>query len=433
MNWTTRVGAVAMFSQTSGSRRIRLRSGARPALPALARFVSSRGVSGLQAHGPGSALDLPVLTGLEDEPDSWALEVSALAEATVSVPALSAVLLPGITLNAEPGASLNLPQVFAVWRARLENVRFAGASTRQSYPGGSSEPARINGIPGRRYSVQARPTTLSIWREVAVVQLTEAWEQLPPFNLMPEEREFRAIEVETHDSDADGLLDAWERQYFPDLSQGPSGDPDGDGLTNAQEQIATTNPTAADTDGDTFSDGAELLAGSNPLDPNSRPAAAPQITAQPQGRTVADGGSVTFNVTATGTAPLAYQWRKGNQPIENATGSSLTLNPVRAADAGSYSVVVSNAAGSVPSDPAVLTVTPVVTDCPPAQLTAVLVPGLWVEGQVGCRFRIEFSPTLTDPVWQPLDTFTLTQPRELWVDVQSVGQPVRFYRAVRAE
>ncbi len=48
-------------------------------------------------------------------------------------------------------------------------------------------------------------------------------------------------------------------------------DPDGDGLTNAQEIALGTNPFQADTDGDGFNDGIEAAAGSNPLDPRSTP------------------------------------------------------------------------------------------------------------------------------------------------------------------
>ncbi len=45
------------------------------------------------------------------------------------------------------------------------------------------------------------------------------------------------------DSDADGLADAWELQYFGNLSQGPNGDFDGDGATNLQEFVQGRNPT----------------------------------------------------------------------------------------------------------------------------------------------------------------------------------------------
>lgn len=72
------------------------------------------------------------------------------------------------------------------------------------------------------------------------------------------------------DVDRDGLVDAWEIQYFGNLtSQTGSGDADGDGVTNAAEEDAGTNPNLADTDNDGVSDLAELQGGTNPLDLNS--------------------------------------------------------------------------------------------------------------------------------------------------------------------
>jgi hypothetical protein len=84
---------------------------------------------------------------------------------------------------------------------------------------------------------------------------------------------------------------------------------------------------------------------------------APSITAQPDDATKTVGESVTFSVTATGTAPLSYQWRKGGVDISGATGISYTISPVALSDAGSYDVVVSNSCGSATSSAATLTVT----------------------------------------------------------------------------
>ncbi len=97
---------------------------------------------------------------------------------------------------------------------------------------------------------------------------------------------------------------------------------------------------------------------------------APTITAQPQAQTVSDGGSVTFSVTATGTQPFSYQWRKNGTDISGATSASLTLTGVTPASAGSYSVVVTNLVTSVTSTGATLTVqavAPAITTQPMAQ------------------------------------------------------------------
>lgn len=86
-------------------------------------------------------------------------------------------------------------------------------------------------------------------------------------------------------------------------------------------------------------------------------AVAPSITVQPSGQTVTAPGTATFNVTATGTAPLTYQWRKGGVNISGATSSSYTTPATTTGDTGSaYSVVVTNSAGSVTSSSATLTV-----------------------------------------------------------------------------
>jgi hypothetical protein len=84
---------------------------------------------------------------------------------------------------------------------------------------------------------------------------------------------------------------------------------------------------------------------------------APSITTQPTSQTVTAGQAATFNVTATGTAPLSYQWRRSNVAISGATSSSYTTLPTTTLDSGStFVVVVSNAAGTVTSATATVTV-----------------------------------------------------------------------------
>ena len=83
----------------------------------------------------------------------------------------------------------------------------------------------------------------------------------------------------------------------------------------------------------------------------------PTITTQPANKTVTVGQTAKFNVAATGTAPLTYQWMKNGVNISGATNASYTTPPTTAADSGSlFAVVVSNVAGSVTSNNAVLTV-----------------------------------------------------------------------------
>ncbi|MBI4621594.1 MAG: immunoglobulin domain-containing protein [Verrucomicrobia bacterium] len=84
---------------------------------------------------------------------------------------------------------------------------------------------------------------------------------------------------------------------------------------------------------------------------------APSISTPPASQSVTTGTAVTFTVAASGTSPLTYQWRKGNQDIVGATSPTYSLSNVQSGDAANYSVVVTNSAGSVTSNAATLTVT----------------------------------------------------------------------------
>ena len=83
----------------------------------------------------------------------------------------------------------------------------------------------------------------------------------------------------------------------------------------------------------------------------------PAIVKQPVNVTVSAGQPASFSVTATGTAPLKYQWQKNAVNITAATAATYAIASTTASHAGSYRVVVSNAAGTVTSNTAQLTVT----------------------------------------------------------------------------
>lgn len=89
---------------------------------------------------------------------------------------------------------------------------------------------------------------------------------------------------------------------------------------------------------------------------------APTITQQPQAASTNVGQNASFSVTASGSPTLTYQWRRNGSNISGATTATYTTPSTTLADNGaSYSVVVSNSAGSITSSAATLTVTQVVT------------------------------------------------------------------------
>jgi alpha-tubulin suppressor-like RCC1 family protein len=82
------------------------------------------------------------------------------------------------------------------------------------------------------------------------------------------------------------------------------------------------------------------------------------ITTQPTAQTVIAGNTATFSVVATGSAPLTYQWSKDGVAISGATAATYSIAATTAANAGSYTVLITNSVGSVTSAPATLTVNP---------------------------------------------------------------------------
>jgi glucose/arabinose dehydrogenase len=117
---------------------------------------------------------------------------------------------------------------------------------------------------------------------------------------------------------------------------------------------------------------------------------APSITGQPASRTVSEGRSASFAVTASGSAPLAYQWQRGGTNISGATAATYTLASAQLSDNGAqFRCVVSNGLGSATSNTATLTVT---ADQPPTAVIDQPLGGtLYVAGQT-----IAYAGTGTD-------------------------------------
>ncbi|HEY3855731.1 MAG TPA: immunoglobulin domain-containing protein [Verrucomicrobiae bacterium] len=122
-------------------------------------------------------------------------------------------------------------------------------------------------------------------------------------------------------------------------------------------------------------------------------AQAPQITVPPSSQTITAGGTVIFTVTATGTAPLQYQWLWGGDPLSDGAGifgsqsNILTLTGIQPYQGGSYSVQVSNPGDSPTSAPAILTV----VSANPSQLSIVNNAGnafVWWPASAGTNLQV---------------------------------------------
>ncbi len=134
--------------------------------------------------------------------------------------------------------------------------------------------------------------------------------------------------------------------------------------------------------------------------------APPKITTPPTDQAVTEGGSATFSVVATGSAPLQYQWYfNTNHSIPNATNATLALNSIPLTAAGTYSVLVTNKFGGLLSPAAHLTVTPNVV-VPPFSLGSPLVVGNELHFALpvvaGASYVVQYLPTLKGAVWQSL-------------------------------
>lgn len=154
----------------------------------------------------------------------------------------------------------------------------------------------------------------------------------------------------------------------------------------------------------------------------------PVITNQPTGTTNVAGATTSFSVVAGGNPAPVYQWRLAGSPLAGATNTSLSFTNLRAAQAGSYTVVVTNSAGAVTSSAALLGVT---NPLPPKVNTTIL---------TGSQFQFTFNgiPGLTNTVltngnlssgaW---NVFTNIPPpantNAISINVPT-GRPILFYR-----
>ncbi len=146
---------------------------------------------------------------------------------------------------------------------------------------------------------------------------------------------------------------------FPNLAAGGSINSSSFG---PRLDFATAERAYAAAVGDLDGDGrpdlavANYLGGSISILRNIIPPPEPLIATNPPDQEVVHGSNATFTVRATGAVPLFYQWRFNSATLPDATNRVLVLTGIEPANAGAYSVVVTNAFGSVTSALAALTV-----------------------------------------------------------------------------
>ena len=125
---------------------------------------------------------------------------------------------------------------------------------------------------------------------------------------------------------------------------------------------------------------------------------APTIAVQPVGQSVSAGANVVLSVAATGDPSPTYQWRRDGFNVVGATSALLILNTVTLAQAGIYTVIVSNSAGSVTSSPATLNVVPPGT----VAVHEVLGGGYVAGGTVTIKNTMTFPSDATGLGWSAL-------------------------------
>jgi hypothetical protein len=159
--------------------------------------------------------------------------------------------------------------------------------------------------------------------------------------------------------------------------------------------------------------------------------APPVISIQPTNQSVVLGGSASFSVSATGIAPLVYQWQFVGTNLASATNTMLVLNAVASTNAGSYDVVVSDTSGSTTSAMATLSVlgtaVSFVTNAGGIQYSNgqfhLSLSGLTGQGSV----LIEVSTNFTQ--WTPIFTNPPGFGTVQFVDPTASNHPFRYYRA----
>lgn len=134
---------------------------------------------------------------------------------------------------------------------------------------------------------------------------------------------------------------------------------------------------------------------------------APAISSQPADTRLHAGETLSLTVTATGSQPLSYSWKRNGAAIPGAANSAtLSIPSITADQADNYSVEVAGPGGSVTSATARITVIPVALRPPTVDAAGL---HLVTDTIVGRRYVLESSPSLDAASWTVAQEFSATQ------------------------
>jgi hypothetical protein len=158
----------------------------------------------------------------------------------------------------------------------------------------------------------------------------------------------------------------------------------------------------------------------------------PDITAQPQSTTNLVGTTATFTVTATSCSSVGYQWMFGTNALSSENAATLTITNVQTSHAGDYTVVLTNAAGSITSGVATLTVQ--LPASPTLSARPILLPnGHFHAGFTGTPnvpYTVKSATNILGS-WETLTNITSDGSGLIQVDAIPTAAPAqRFYRIV---
>jgi uncharacterized repeat protein (TIGR03803 family) len=147
------------------------------------------------------------------------------------------------------------------------------------------------------------------------------------------------------------------------------------------------------------------------------------VLSPPASQTAEQGSAVRFSAKVSGFPALTCQWMFNDiHPIDGGISSRLEWAGVQFDQGGAYTLVISNAVGTVTSAPALLNVIAPV-GCRP-------VPGLQLTGEAGSSMSVDYADVLSGtPAWFPLGLMTLTSTSGYCFDLTLPLPAQRFYRA----